>query len=117
MGTTVLIVDDHPSFRATARMLLEAEGYEVVGEAPDGTTAIDQAGRLAPEVVLLDVNLPDLDGFEVAERLRGGPSHVVLISSRDASDFGASCIEGSGACGFIAKGELSGATLAEVLAR
>lgn len=116
MATTVLIVDDHPSFRATARMLLEAEGYTVVGEAPDGTSAIDAAGRLAPQIVLLDVNLPDLDGFEVAERLRGGPSDVVLVSSRDASDFG-TCIEGSGARGFIAKGELSGAALAEVLRR
>lgn len=116
MPTTVLIVDDHPSFRATARMLLEAEGYTVVGEARDGTSALDAAGRLAPEVVLLDVNLPDLDGFQVAERLRGGPSQIVLVSSRDASDYGAS-IEGSGARGFIAKGELSGATLAEVLRR
>src|SRR3954451_19910046 len=116
MATTVLIVDDHPSFRATARMLLEAEGYSVVGEAVDGTSAIDQAGRLSPEVVLLDVNLPDFDGFEVADRLRGGPSQIVLISSRDAADYGR-CVEDSGARGFIAKGELSGATLAEVLAR
>lgn len=116
MATTVLIVDDHPSFRATARMLLEAEGYTVVGEAQDGTSALAAAGRLVPEVVLLDINLPDLDGFEVAERLRDGPSDVVLISSRDASDYGA-CITGSGARGFIAKGELSGAALAEVLER
>jgi DNA-binding NarL/FixJ family response regulator len=116
MATTVLIVDDHPSFRATARMLLEAEGYSVVGEAKDGTSAIDAAGRLLPQVVLLDINLPDVDGFHVADRLRGGPSDVVLISSRDASDFGDS-IKGSGARGFIAKGELSAATLAEVLRR
>lgn len=116
MATTVLIVDDHPSFRATARMLLEAEGYHVVGEAPDGTTALDAAGRLAPQVVLLDVNLPDLDGFEVCERLRGGSADVVLVSSRDASDYGAS-IADSGARGFIAKGELSGEALTEVLRR
>lgn len=114
MATTVLIVDDHPSFRATARMLLEAEGYSVVGEAPDGTSALAAADRLVPEVVLLDINLPDLDGFQVAERLRGSPSDIVLISSRDASDFG-DCIEDSGARGFIAKGELSGASLREVL--
>ncbi len=116
MATTVLIVDDHPSFRATARMLLEAEGYTVVGEAQDGTTAIDQAGRLTPEVVLLDINLPDLDGFEVADALRGSSSKIVLISSRDAADYG-TCIETSGARGFIAKGELSGQALAEVLAQ
>ena len=69
MGTTVLIVDDHPTFRATARMLLEAEGYDVIGEAPDGTPAITEARRLHPELVLLDVNLPDLDGFQVAEHV------------------------------------------------
>lgn len=116
MATTVLIVDDHPSFRATARMLLEAEGYTVVGEAPDGTSALAEAGRLAPEVVLLDINLPDLDGFAVCERLRHGSADVVLVSSRDASDYGA-CIEDSGARGFIAKGELSGQALTEVLRR
>jgi DNA-binding NarL/FixJ family response regulator len=116
MATTVLIVDDHPSFRASARMLLEAEGYTVVGEAQDGTSALDAADRLAPQVVLLDINLPDLDGFEVCERLRGGTAAVVLVSSRDANDYGPS-IEDSGARGFIAKGELSAAALTEVLAR
>jgi DNA-binding NarL/FixJ family response regulator len=119
VARTILIVDDHPSFRMSARMLLEAEGYDVVGEAPDGATAIDCAHRLGPEVVLLDVNLPDLDGFAVAEQLTGGPNGngsplVVLTSSRDASDFGP-LVRSSGACGFIAKGELSGAALAEVL--
>jgi DNA-binding NarL/FixJ family response regulator len=116
MATTVLIVDDHPSFRATARMLLEAEGYSVVGEAKDGTSALAAAGQLVPQVVLLDINLPDFDGFEVADQLRGGPSDIVLISSRDASDFG-DCIAASGAQGFIAKGELSGASLRKVLRR
>ncbi|HEX6388411.1 MAG TPA: response regulator transcription factor [Solirubrobacteraceae bacterium] len=116
MATTVLIVDDHPSFRATARMLLEAEGYSVVGEAQDGTSALLAAGRLLPQVVLLDINLPDVDGFTVADKLRDGPSDVVFISSRDASDYGNS-IADSGARGFIAKGELSGASLAEVLRR
>jgi DNA-binding NarL/FixJ family response regulator len=109
---TVLIVDDHPSFRATARLLLEADGYAVVGEAPDGTSALRQAAALAPDVVLLDVNLPDLDGFAVAERLTadgGGPA-VVLCSSRDAGDLGER-IERSGARGFVAKAELSGARL------
>jgi DNA-binding NarL/FixJ family response regulator len=116
MATTVLIVDDHPSFRATARMLLEAEGYEVVGEADDGSSAIRCAERLGPEVVLLDVNLPDLDGFAVADALRRSASAVVLISSRDEGDFGG-LVSASGAVGFIAKGELSGDTLAEVLGR
>jgi DNA-binding NarL/FixJ family response regulator len=114
--TTVLIVDDHPTFRATARMLLEAEGYDVVGEAPDGQSGIDQARSLGPDVVLLDVNLPDLDGFAVAERITAfdGAPAVVLVSSRDPSDFGP-LVRGSGARGFIPKGELSGAAIAELL--
>ena len=71
VGPRVLIVDDHPSFRASARVLLEAEGFDVVGEAADGAQAITEAGRLRPEVVLLDVQLPDIDGFDVAARLTG----------------------------------------------
>ena len=65
MPPTVLIVDDHPSFRLTARALLEAEGFEIVGEAEDGQSAIETARRLRPEVVLLDIQLPDIDGFGV----------------------------------------------------
>ncbi len=76
MATSVLIVDDHPSFRASARMLLECEGYDVVGEAADGESALSEAARLSPDVVLLDVGLPGLDGFEVTSRLvaNGGAS-------------------------------------------
>ena len=117
MGTTVLIVDDHPTFRATARMLLEAEGYDVIGEAPDGTTAIMEASRLHPDLVLLDVNLPDLDGFQVAERItaHNGAPAVVLTSSRDASSYGDQ-IESSGAVGFVPKAELSGDAVRALLA-
>ncbi len=113
---TVLIVDDHPSFRASARILLETEGYDVVGEAEDGASALRAAGQLHPDVVLLDVQLPDLDGFEVAGRLRllDDPPAVVMTSSRDGADYGR-CIEGSGALGFVAKAELSGAALAALL--
>ena len=113
---SVLIVDDHPSFRATARLLLESEGYRVVGEAPDGLTAIAAARDLHPDVVLLDVNLPDLDGFAVAERLTAAnrPPAVVLTSSRDSSDFGP-LVAGSGARGFISKGDLSGEAIAQLL--
>jgi DNA-binding NarL/FixJ family response regulator len=109
MADSVLIVDDHPSFRRTARLLLEAEGYLVLGEAGDGQSALRAARRLAPEVVLLDVQLPDMDGFDVAARLTGGedPPMVVLTSSRDGADFGP-LIERSGARGFIPKGDLSG---------
>jgi DNA-binding NarL/FixJ family response regulator len=116
MAATVLIVDDHPGFRAAARRLLELEGYVVVGEAEDGLTAVDAARALQPDVVLLDVQLPDIDGFEVAERLCGrvgGPA-VVLTSSREASDYGP-CLARTPACGFVPKAELSGAGIADVL--
>lgn len=109
MPPTVLIVDDHPSFRRTARLLLEAHGYDVVGEAGDGMGALARARELAPQVVLLDVHLPDVDGFDVAARLTGGEDGpiVVLTSSHDGGDFGA-LVERSGARGFIPKGDLSG---------
>jgi DNA-binding NarL/FixJ family response regulator len=115
--TSVLIVDDHPSFRATARALLEAEGFDVVGEAENGIAGLRQAKELHPDVVLLDVQLPDFDGFEVATRLTSGNGDgpkVVLTSSRDGSDFGP-LVPRSGARGFIPKAELSGAALKAVL--
>jgi DNA-binding NarL/FixJ family response regulator len=112
---TVLIVDDHPSFRASARRLLEAEGYVVVGEAPDGAAALREAAALAPDLVLLDVALPDLDGFEVARRLTagGGPA-VVLTSSRDWASIG-TLVADSGARGFVPKDDLSAAALAALV--
>lgn len=116
MATTVLIVDDHPSFRATARAILQADGFDVVGEAENGTSGLHTAEELHPDVVLLDVQLPDVDGFEVASRLTGngrGPL-VVLTSSRDAADFGP-LVAQSGARGFVPKAELSGAALRAVL--
>ena len=108
----VLIVDDHAGFRTQARALLEADGFDVVGEAADGASGLDAAALLGPELVLLDVHLPDLDGFEVAARLTGGGDGpaVVLVSSRDGSDFGP-LVGRSGAKGFIPKAELSGAAL------
>lgn len=75
MGPTVLIVDDHSSFRSSARLLLESEGFEVVGEAADAAAALAQVSPLAPELILLDVQLPDLDGFEVCGRTTGALSH------------------------------------------
>ena len=112
----VLIVDDHESFRSSARLLLEAEGYEVVGEAETGASGLTAAAELRPDVILLDVHLPDLDGFDVASRLATGGSapRVVITSSRDASDFGP-LIQRSGALGFVPKNELSGEALAALL--
>lgn len=116
MAARVLIVDDHPAFRAAARRLLELEGYDVVGEAEDGLSAIAAARTLRPDFILLDVQLPDLDGFEVAERLSGdeNPPAVVLTSSRDRSDYGP-CLATSPACGFLPKAELSAAGIADIL--
>ncbi|MBV9416754.1 MAG: response regulator transcription factor [Solirubrobacterales bacterium] len=113
---SVLIVDDHRSFRANARRLLEAEGFEVVGEAADAREAIVATQRLQPDLVLLDVQLPDLDGFEVAARLDalGLRSVVVLISSRAAADYG-SLVADTPARAFIPKAELSGAVLAGLM--
>jgi DNA-binding NarL/FixJ family response regulator len=114
---TVLIVDDHPGFRGWARAVLQAEGFGVVGEAADGAAAIQAVRALRPDVVLLDIQLPDMNGFEVAERLlgRGEGGTVVLISGRDAADYGAR-IATSPAVGFLAKADLSGAALEAVLA-
>jgi DNA-binding NarL/FixJ family response regulator len=116
MAITVLIVDDHPSFRASARMLLEAEGFEVVGEAPDGLTAIEAVHELQPQMVLLDVQLPDIDGFEVAARItaNGSAPAVVLTSSRDVDDLGP-LSDSVQVRGFIPKSELSGAALEALL--
>jgi DNA-binding NarL/FixJ family response regulator len=112
----VLIVDDHPSFRASARRMLESDGFEVVAEAGSGAEALQAADAWKPELVLLDVHLPDSQGFDVAERLavNGSAPAVILTSSRDASDFGP-LVERSGARGFVPKSELSGEALREIL--
>lgn len=116
MAARILIVDDHPSFRASARTLLEAEGYEIVGEAENGAAALQAVKELKPDLVLLDVQLPDMDGFQVADQLcrLADPPAVVLTSSRDSADYGR-CIQGCGASGFVPKAELSGAAIAALL--
>jgi DNA-binding NarL/FixJ family response regulator len=113
MGRRVLIVDDHPSFRRFATRLLAGAGFRVVGEAEDGKSALAAARRLRPELVLLDVLLPDMSGFEVAEALAVDATRplVVLVSSRSASELGAA-LEASRADGFIAKEELTAEALA-----
>lgn len=115
MTRTILIVDDHAAFRASVRTLLESEGYEVVGEAEDGEGAVRLAQELQPEVVLLDVHLPDLHGFDVTERLCGlrDPPDVVLTSSR--ADY-RSAVGSTAARGFVPKDELSASALEALLA-
>ncbi len=117
MTTTLLIVDDHAAFRAVARRLLEQHGYRVVGEAGDGEAALAAVSTLRPDVVLLDVQMPGLDGFQVAARLTEAarPPAIVMISTRDGADFGR-LVAQSGARGFIAKHDLSGVGLDAVLA-
>ena len=112
----VLIVDDHPEFRLAAAELLEDEGFVVVGSAADGPTAIEETRRARPDVVLLDIQLPGMDGFAVADLLATlpEPPAVVLTSSRDAASYGAR-IAAAPSCGFIAKRELSGAALAALV--
>jgi DNA-binding NarL/FixJ family response regulator len=113
---TVLIVDDHEGFRERARALLESEGFEVVGEAADGAEAIALTVQRRPDVLLLDIQLPDQAGFDVAYKLcaNGEAPAIVLTSSRDAADYG-ELIVACGACGFVAKGELSGEALRALL--
>ena len=110
--TTILIIDDHASFRVQARALLVADGFTVIGEAVDGTSGLDAARALRPYLVLLDIGLPDIEGFEVARELAvsGPPPFVVLTSSREASAYGPR-LTGSQVLGFIPKDELSGAAI------
>jgi DNA-binding NarL/FixJ family response regulator len=116
VARTVLIVDDYAGFRRSARALLEDEGFEVVGEACDGPTALAEVERLSPAVVLLDVQLPGEDGFAVADRLARSPNPpaVVLVSTRGASAYGP-YLAANSARGFIAKADLSGERLAALL--
>jgi DNA-binding NarL/FixJ family response regulator len=118
MSRTVLIVDDHPSFRASARAMLEAEGFDVVGELADGASVVETVRALEPDVVLLDVQLPDMTGFDVCARLETSDAstvQVILVSSRDVTDYG-ELVDVSCACGFVPKGELSGDMIAALLA-
>jgi DNA-binding NarL/FixJ family response regulator len=115
MGKRVLIVDDHEPFRTVARSLLEGAGYVVSGEAADAAEALAAVVADAPDAVLLDVQLPDRDGFSVATALMAmGAPAVVLISSRDAEEYGRR-IAACGARGFIPKSRLSAAAFAALV--
>jgi DNA-binding NarL/FixJ family response regulator len=113
MRSSVLIVDDDGPFRVLARALLQAEGFDVVGEAVDAASALASVRSLRPRVVLLDVQLPDLDGFEVARQLAQElePPMIVLLSSRGEAAY-RHRLAHAPVRGFIAKGDLSGVALA-----
>jgi DNA-binding NarL/FixJ family response regulator len=118
MARRVLIIDDNSAFRAAVRRLLERAGFVVVAEAETGDTGVRQAAAHSPELAIVDVQLPDFDGFEVAERLAGleAAPDVILVSSLDGADFGA-LVSASPALGFIPKAELSSARIDALLAR
>jgi CheY-like chemotaxis protein len=114
--TQILVVDDHDGFRAFARAMLEQAGF-TVAEAATGAEATEAARSIRPRLVLLDIQLPDFDGFEVARRLAGHGDGLVIVltSTRDASDYGGK-IAASPAAGFVPKDELSGVALRAFLA-
>lgn len=118
MGRTILIVDDHGVFRTAARAVLEGDGYDVVGEAPDGRSGLSAALALRPDVVLLDVRLPDMDGFAVALSLAedGAPGPAVIVTSSSDDPLYHARAARSGACGFVCKHDICGATLDRLLA-
>jgi DNA-binding NarL/FixJ family response regulator len=118
MPGRVLIVDDHARFRAIARRALECDGWTVVGEAVDGRSGLAEAQRTEPDLVLLDVGLPDVSGLAVSRELAARAPHiaVVLVSTHDAEDY-ADLGAANGACGFLAKADLSGVALDALLGR
>jgi DNA-binding NarL/FixJ family response regulator len=117
VSETVVIVDDNDAFRAFTRALLDGDGYEVIGEAADGAAGLEVVRRMRPDVLLLDVQLPDTNGFVVARQLRGDATAtaIVITSTRDASDYGGA-VAGCGARGFVAKSEICGEAIRSVLA-
>jgi len=113
----LLIVDDHEDFRRSAWTLLELEGFDVVGVAEDGLSALSAVATLRPDILLLDVQLPGMDGFEVVRRLRSSDAEtrIVLISSRERGAYASQLAE-TQVSGFLGKGELSGAALHALVA-
>lgn len=116
--STILIIDDDPRFRTQARDLLEADGFVVIGQAVDGTSGLEAARSLQPDIVLVDIGLPDVEGFEVARALAidGPPPLVVLTSSRDARAYGRR-LTNDPSLGFIPKEQISGAAIRALVDR
>lgn len=113
---TLLIVDDHDGYRSFVASMLDGEQFSVSGTADDGEAALDAVDRLRPDLVLLDVQLPGIDGFEVAAQIatRPDPPLVVLTSTRDAEDFGTRLADAP-ILGFVPKHEMSVDALARLV--
>lgn len=119
MAVRCLIVDDNPQFLAVARELLNREGFAVVGVAATGAEALERADELRPEVTLVDIDLGEESGFDVAQRLSAatdGSSRVILISTYTETDF-ADLIAASPAVGFLSKSDLSASAISVILER
>jgi len=116
-GTRVLIVDDHPAFRASAQALLESEGCDGVTSVASGEEALDVLKTSSPDIVLLDLYLPRLDGVSVSEQiaLMDEPPAVILISSHDEAGLEERVISAP-VRGFLAKRELAWTSIARLLA-
>jgi two-component system, NarL family, nitrate/nitrite response regulator NarL len=109
-----LIVDDNASFLDASRSLLERQGFSVVGVASTGAEALQVATELAPELILLDVDLGEENGFTVARQLTGATTKVILISTHPEDDF-VELLAQNPAVGFIAKSDLSVAAIERLL--
>lgn len=111
----VLIVDDQESYRSAIRMVVSlTDGFEVIGEADSGETGVELAQELAPDLVLMDINMAGMDGLEATRIIRdGGGSRVLVLSTYEADEFASRAIE-AGAIGFISKAEFGPLTLSEV---
>jgi DNA-binding NarL/FixJ family response regulator len=116
VATRLLIVDDHDGFRSFVATLLASEGFDVVGDVEDGESALAAVRAQRPDVVLLDIQLPGADGFEVALQIADTPDapEIVLTSSREASDYGRRLTQAP-ATAFIRKQDLSGTALEAAL--
>jgi len=118
VSRSVLIVDDDDAFRNLATRILTGWGHVVIGEAGTAAEALARVAELRPDTVLIDIGLPDGDGFALTARLRGmpWPVRVVLISS-DADRANAAAADRAGASGFVPKDELSGPGLRQLIER
>jgi len=117
MAQRIVIVDDHPLMRMAVRVVLEREGYEVVAECHTGADGVQAVRNLKPDLVILDLGIPKLDGFSVISRLRNAKLAVsiLVLTSSDARNYGMRCLQ-AGASGFLSKDdkldELAGAVKA-----